>query len=59
MIQKNRQLYHQENRFSDDTKSECGAWDNYACGNTSSNAVDTLKRFAAQYNKRGHWYYNN
>lgn len=59
MIQKNNQLYYQENRFSDSTKSECGAGDNYVCGNTSSNAVATLKQFASQYNKRGNWYYNN
>lgn len=45
-----------ENQYSDINNHTCGKNDNLPCGDVNSNAVQTIRTFAADINKRGNWY---
>lgn len=45
-----------ENSFSRMNASSCGKDDNLPCGDANSNAVQTIRTFASDLNKRGNWY---
>ncbi|MGB2111419.1 MAG: hypothetical protein ACPHY8_06465, partial [Patescibacteria group bacterium] len=56
MIQGNRSLYQKENMYSNKNKGGCGEYNIHSCGNEDSNAVQTIRTFASDLNKRGNWY---
>lgn len=45
-----------ENQYSDINNQTCGKDNNLPCGDVNSNAVQTLRTFASDLNKRGNWY---
>lgn len=59
MIPGSEKAHVQENLFSNKDDYGCGHWNLHYCGTSEFNAVDTLKKFASAYNKRGYWYSNN
>ncbi len=51
-----RLLYQKENMYSNKNKGGCGDFHIHSCGNEDSNAVQTIRTFASDINKRGDWY---